>query len=461
MNSWDLYDTLVGRWYEDPRSIFSEVEKRSEYVGFAKIRRDAELELYPTSPNVTFDQIYDNFQRKTGISDERKQELKDCELELELMMTFPIKKNASRVQKGDIIVSDMYLSKEFIKEVVAKNGITPVSNIYVMSGGKQTGRIWNEVLKGIRPEIHTGDNVQSDCEGPRKHGIRTSCYRDVRSKGEEELLSGGFDRIANLARVLRLSFPLTRSNERLVWEEQATINIPILILLSLYIPLIFKGKRALMSTRDCNNLLRIFPLITPEIKAEEFYTSRKCYWSNSQSYEEYARHMLGIDDPLIIDLHGSGNSPDHFFLRFGKKPNSFTVVQTRQLGDPPKLWRKYIIDRTFTEMFAQKDGIMWDIENTNLDEVGSVMDVRDGKPIRAPLRYRTEMVKVQHAAVSEAVRLLEQGFDIRPTTVSEEGIRTTITGLLKILGRDGAAVLKCGIPDINDWPGSTLLQDLR
>jgi hypothetical protein len=112
-------------------------------------------------------------------------------------------------------------------------------------------------------------------------------------------------------------------------------------------------------------------------------------------------------------------------------------------------------------MFAQKDGIMWDIENTNLDEVGSVMDVRDGKPIRAPLRYRTEMVKVQHAAVSEAVRLLEQGFDIRPTTVSEEGIRTTITGLLKILGRDGAAVLKCGIPDINDWPGSTLLQDLR
>jgi predicted HAD superfamily hydrolase len=250
MNSWDLFDTLIGRWYGDPISIFFEVERRADFPGFVKIRRDSELELYPLGKNVTLDDIYLNFQKKTGVTDEKMKELMALELEMELLMSFPITKNSKRVQKGDIVVSDMYLPKDFMETLLEKNGIGPVSDIYVASGGKGSGNIWPIVHQKFRPEIHTGDNKWSDCDMPRRRGIRTACYEDVKSEGETLLEKEGFQRIANLSRALRLSCPYTGSSEKLVWDEQATISIPILILVSLYIPLIYSGKRVLMSTRD-------------------------------------------------------------------------------------------------------------------------------------------------------------------------------------------------------------------
>lgn len=235
-----------------------------------------------------------------------------------------------------------------------------------------------------------------------------------------------------------------------VWNEQASLNVPILILLSLFVPKVYSGKRVLMTARDCNNLQRIFPLINPNITVEEFLTSRQCYRTASPSFKEYALQKLGDDDPLLLDLHGIGKTADEFFGELGKIPKMFLMVQS-DLNDLP--WRSYMFHRSFPQLWSGQSPFHWEIENANLDVVGSVMDVNHGVPLRAPLRYLPHLVEIQHQVVDKGVYLLEQGFDVgKPEDFSQGKILEVAQLLLAQMHQQGAAVTKYGIPDINDWP---------
>jgi hypothetical protein len=325
----------------------------------------------------------------------------------------------------------------------------PPAAIYSVSGGKITGNIWPVIQKDYVIGQHTGDNQRADFETPRAHGIRADLYVESHCETENRLIGMGFRRIADLSRVLRLSNPYTDIINRDIWNEQATINVPVLILASLYIPMVYNGKRVLMMTRDCNNLLKIFPLVIKEMQAEELYSSRRCLRVGSAGYQKYFREKLGFDNPLLVDLHGTGQTKDMFYEKFGYHPQEFYMIQSTTKDVP---YRKYIVHRDIWDAPAVKQGYLWEIENTNLDVVGSVVDVKGDKPIRAPMRYNPAPVMVQQLAVAEACRLLSEGFEIRNKVYNMEYIREAVTYLLRTLHSKGMAIVRAGVPDINDWP---------
>jgi predicted HAD superfamily hydrolase len=74
----------------------------------------------------------------------------------------------------------MYLPKEFIEKVLAKNGYTGYSRLYLSSDTfttKSTGKMYEQVVKELKIEpsemVHIGDNYESDICVPKNLGINS------------------------------------------------------------------------------------------------------------------------------------------------------------------------------------------------------------------------------------------------------------------------------------------------
>ena len=86
VQSWDVFDTLIARTVPHPTDIFSIIEKSFPYPLFKDKRIYAEH-----SSNGTIQDIYSKFQQITGESNERIEELRQYELEVEKRIQFQFK----------------------------------------------------------------------------------------------------------------------------------------------------------------------------------------------------------------------------------------------------------------------------------------------------------------------------------------------------------------------------------
>ena len=191
--SFDIFDTLLLRPYADPETLWEHLAYIYNVDNFKNIRKWAFLDAREKYCNddvedVTFEQIYE------FIPEEYKL-LKDKELEFEyklLQQNFETKQVYDyALEKGKkvIAVSDMYLSKEFLKKVLDKNGFDNIYKIYVSSETKmlkRKGRIFQYVLKdlNLKPSkiLHIGDNKLADVEIPEQAGLSVVYYPKIIDK---------------------------------------------------------------------------------------------------------------------------------------------------------------------------------------------------------------------------------------------------------------------------------------
>lgn len=131
--TFDIFDTLLMRPYVRPADLFLHVEKLEKQPGWAKHRRQAEdtaRRKYSQYEDITLDEIY----QELSASDAS---FKQIELDLECQTLQPnpeIKQvfNYARQQgKRIFIISDMYLPKEFLTEVLHEKGYTDFEKLYV------------------------------------------------------------------------------------------------------------------------------------------------------------------------------------------------------------------------------------------------------------------------------------------------------------------------------------------
>ena len=120
VNSFDIFDTLITRWYKEPDSIFDRMEDILKIPRFKKIRKESQHKL---RGEPVFDKIYDNVQETLGLNDTMTDVIKNLEIRLEYEMSAPIMENIRKVQEGDILISDMYLPRGTIVSMLIKNGI--------------------------------------------------------------------------------------------------------------------------------------------------------------------------------------------------------------------------------------------------------------------------------------------------------------------------------------------------
>ena len=176
--SFDVFDTLLKRTVLHPETVFEMVEERTGVKGFAASRR----QIQAAFPKFSLDQIYDRMRDDYGYDNETLESLRRTELQIE--STVIMRRNsmaeifeyAKKQGKTLILVSDMYLSSDFIRQLLEENGFSGYCGLYVSneSGMFKHEGLYEELLKHGKDHgkiLHIGDNYFSDYLSAQEYGL--------------------------------------------------------------------------------------------------------------------------------------------------------------------------------------------------------------------------------------------------------------------------------------------------
>lgn len=184
--SFDIFDTLLLRPYIKPTDLFLHMEQLYNCTGFAKQRVIAEQESLAQSPmhDVTLDEIY---QRLQTFGDLKQREI---ELETSCLVANPemidVWQYAKTLGKKIIIISDMYLSKSILANILEMKGFHGYDFLYVSNDTherKDNGLLYRRILADLRVSaksiLHIGDNEYSDVKVAQKVGFKSVHYPKI------------------------------------------------------------------------------------------------------------------------------------------------------------------------------------------------------------------------------------------------------------------------------------------
>ena len=181
--SFDIFDTLLKRSVTEPSDVFGIIEKETGVNEFKHRRIIAEKKARELSneKEITLWDIYNQF---SNLSDTQKNLLIEMELKTEENV---LTVNGSILdvyrwciynKKMVFITSDMYLPEFFITRVLAKNGISSYSKLYLSSSYKKTksdGSLFFALLEennlNANDVIHIGDSREGDYNQPKRIGM--------------------------------------------------------------------------------------------------------------------------------------------------------------------------------------------------------------------------------------------------------------------------------------------------
>src|SRR5207302_4577667 len=131
----------------------------------------------------------------------------------------------------------------------------------------------------------------------------------------------------------------------MMWEEQVTLNFPLLYLASWYVYQYAKErgiKTLLFATRDCCHWVKIFQKMFPDMTAHYFHCSRNLFEKvtemsrrerhrkspeNVSPFRKYILGLVGasrVRDTMYVDVHGTCKRAFAYFEQeFGEVPWGF------------------------------------------------------------------------------------------------------------------------------------------
>ena len=235
--SFDVFDTLIMRQTLVPRDVFDIVGEQAKKRGieiddFRQKRVDAEISIIDKIPDLF--EIYNNFQEQVKITDGEKEFLIDLEISIEKKSILGRKKMIELFQfaidcgKRVYLISDMYLPKSVLEEILSKQDIKGYQYLYESceyheSKSTRLFDIFKDQVKGTS-YLHIGDNEDADGLFARLRGmdvfiiksslemLRISSYQEIEKFAQsinERLLLGLF-----IAKVLNDPFSLYQSGGR-------------------------------------------------------------------------------------------------------------------------------------------------------------------------------------------------------------------------------------------------------
>ncbi|MCD8025876.1 MAG: HAD-IA family hydrolase, partial [Clostridiales bacterium] len=196
--SFDIFDTLILRPFDNPKSVFFILGELNKCPGFKRYRELSEKlarrEAFENtgSYEVTLRDIYEKMNRFVVLDIEKAMQY-EIETEINLCFANPYMKQvfleAKNLGKTIIAVSDMYLPKEVIEKMLLKCGYEGIDEIIVSNEygkGKRSGELYEIVKEKYGEEksyIHIGDNFVSDNRSAKRCGITAVWYKNVNARG--------------------------------------------------------------------------------------------------------------------------------------------------------------------------------------------------------------------------------------------------------------------------------------
>lgn len=202
--SFDVFDTLLSRKVLEPKAIFlfvmtkmktSTLEFPDEfYHSYNIIRSESErnareeISERGMKKEIKFDEIFEKMSSVYNLTENQIDWLKKTEIEAELLNVLPNKDYIniceSLIHEGEtvVLISDMYLPKEVIKQLISQVSVTiagiPLFVSSEVGYQKITSQLYVHVFKEFSPWpfekwIHYGDNKFADGEQARILGIET------------------------------------------------------------------------------------------------------------------------------------------------------------------------------------------------------------------------------------------------------------------------------------------------
>ena len=182
--SFDIFDTLVMRTVYFNHDVFRLVAKKykDQAPNFFEARERAEKELSTvTYPYI--EEIYDRVAKECSLTDALKTEIMEYEIEVERNVIVARKaivdifNYCKNIGKRVFIVSDMYIHKKEMEDIINNIGITGYDKIFVSCeyGSSKPQHLFEKYLNEIKAEsyLHIGDSFICDIQASAKVGINS------------------------------------------------------------------------------------------------------------------------------------------------------------------------------------------------------------------------------------------------------------------------------------------------
>ncbi|AOA09168.1 HAD-IA family hydrolase [Pseudomonas sp. TMW 2.1634] len=194
--SFDIFDTLLYRPFKSPSEMFDFITEKVRQLcnmpslNFKEARRSAERNAFEKAiengfGETTIDDIYIEFSGQQNISLETAKKVQELEMQVEMDILYPRSSGfkafneARSLGKRVILISDMYLPKDFLETILKKNGFTGYEHFYLSSEvklKKHNGKLFDFVIEdlGVDPTtiLHIGDNLAADVIKAKERGIK-------------------------------------------------------------------------------------------------------------------------------------------------------------------------------------------------------------------------------------------------------------------------------------------------
>jgi len=449
VNSFDIFDTIATRNLINPTDLHDIIEKEYPFPKFKEYRIQAE-----NKNGVTLNTIYNEFKILTGISDDEIEKLKAYEIKAEIDNLYLITSNYNQIDNNDILISDMYLNSEQLKYILTNIGYKKNNIIFSSSCGlsKKNGTMYKFIQNKYNIKVHMGDNFHSDIINADKNNIKP-LYTNIHklNKVEEFFIRNNFKDFGLMLRKFRLMnpYPLNSLNSRL-YMDQATYNIPLLILISQNINnIMIKENRdtLLCLTRDGCLLEHIFKLLYPHYKCKKYYSSRKLHLNYNDEYIEYIKTNYDHDKCIMFDGHGSFKSGRELYNKvFGYLPRIFIFC--------------YDLKADLYDGFSFGCSLINDFEHMNSDIESSIICMKDGKFIRDNLEYNIENALIYKNTIIEFCNFIKnKNIEEMPCELLKEFANSfvIISSIIYNTPQEGTPLkdyLQANNIDINKWIAS-------
>jgi len=295
INSFDVFDTLIGRLTNTGYSIFGILEKMYTLPKFELLRIQYERETEHLDKTYALLETHYN---------QNMDHVKQKELELEYELSFPIIKYIKQVKSDDILISDMYLTQDNIMKLLNKH--TSINNtLYVSYGGKRNNIIWknNQITSMIN--CHYGDNIVSDYLNPTQHGIKAVHIKDTVYSVLENNISTLNVFLASTIKAVRLSY----EDSGVLFNSFIGYVLPFTVVVCIklkQLALEHNINNIIFLSRDGYWFKVMYDILFPKDSTHYVYFSRLLCQNNKLEVIKTINKVAG--NKLIFDLQGSGKT---------------------------------------------------------------------------------------------------------------------------------------------------------
>ncbi|MBD5384139.1 MAG: hypothetical protein HDR72_03965, partial [Ruminococcaceae bacterium] len=192
--SFDIFDTVILRNVLEPKDVFEIMASEMGFSDFCRLRVEAEATARMLKDErcdtreVTLEEIYEVLNAFYGI--DKSLMRREVEIEKDLCIANPyflkLYKLLLNMEKTIIFMTDMYLPKTVIEDILRSNGYEQYDEVFLSNelgickgDGKLQNYVYKNYLNG-RSAFHIGDNYNSDVKKAKQAGFGEKYYPSVR-----------------------------------------------------------------------------------------------------------------------------------------------------------------------------------------------------------------------------------------------------------------------------------------